>query len=231
MKTAEEMKKYKAEWAKKNRANKPAGIIGRPKEPLYGVGINDADYNTQPMINGKKVWCKFASTWRDMIERCYSANFHEKYPSYKGTTVCEDWKYFSKFREWMEKQNFEGRQLDKDILGDGTHYSPETCRFITQQTNSVLTKVAKTGVMPLGVFFEKSSGKYKASCRIQGVLKYLGTFWDKQTAHKEWQKAKVHAIKLRIDSGEECAEIVAALHNRINILLLNISNNTETKQL
>lgn len=204
--------------------------MGRPKKPIYGVGINDAPYNTQPVVNGKKIWCKYAGTWKDMIERCYSTKFQEKYPSYKGVEVCEEWKSFMNFKAWMEKQPHTGRQLDKDILGDGKLYSPNTCRFITQQTNSILSKTKKTGTLPLGVFQEKS-GRFKACCKIKGVSTHLGCTSDKMSAHRLWQKAKAHAIKVQADSGEECAEIVAALHTRVNTLLSDLANNAETRQL
>jgi len=86
---------------------------------VCGVGINDADYPTRryKTVNGKSklVWtCPFWRKWKDMISRCYSERELEKYPTYKGCSVCEDWLYFSRFKAWMEKQAWEGLVLDKD---------------------------------------------------------------------------------------------------------------------
>lgn len=57
---------------------------------VYGVGINDADYVTQPTVNGGRGSCLFYQTWRSMIERCYSLKRLKKFPSYLGCSVCEE---------------------------------------------------------------------------------------------------------------------------------------------
>ena len=129
---------------------------------VYGVGINDADYivciyEELPRTNGKQnqkiVWrCPFYSRWMSMLRRCYSKAYQEKQPSYKGCSVCEEWLTFSNFKSWMETQDWEGKQLDKDLLVyKNKIYSPETCVFIDQRLNTFLVKSNKTrGDYPLG---------------------------------------------------------------------------------
>lgn len=112
------------------------------KRLVYGVGNNDADYVVEKReeigyVGGKRrrklMWvCPYYQTWKDMIKRCYSTKCQEKFPTYKGCSVSADWHTFSNFKAWMEKQNWEGKQLDKDILIEGNKvYSPETCVFVS----------------------------------------------------------------------------------------------------
>ena len=71
---------------------------------VYGVGINDVNYVIRiveqlPKTNGKRkeklIWkCPFYSRWASMLERCYSKSLLEKYPSYIGCSVCEEWLIF-----------------------------------------------------------------------------------------------------------------------------------------
>ena len=72
-----------------------------------------------------------------MLARCYSAKFQEHCPTYTGCTVAEDWLKFSNFKDWMEKQQWEGKQLDKDILFEGNKvYGPDTCVFVSPMVNT-----------------------------------------------------------------------------------------------
>lgn len=78
--------------------------------------------------------------WKHMIMRT-TPEFWEKYPTYFGTTVSEEWRDFMTFYE--DIKSLEGYEmwrdgygqrimLDKDIKGNGSkHYSKETCCFIT----------------------------------------------------------------------------------------------------
>lgn len=34
---------------------------------FFGVGVNDADYLTCPIIEGKKSYCPYYRCWRDML--------------------------------------------------------------------------------------------------------------------------------------------------------------------
>lgn len=86
--------------------------------------------------------CKSTSNvykrWNRMLERCYSKR-HKSYYRYggKGVKVCERWLHLKNFEEDVKKlknydkfiENPRLYSLDKDILGDGMLYSPETCMF------------------------------------------------------------------------------------------------------
>ena len=172
---------------------------------VCGVGINDADYavtkwETIGYVNGKRkqkqVWiCPFYQVWKGKLQRCYSAKFQEKYPTYKGCSVSEEWLTFSNFKSWMECQGWEGMQLDKDLLLEGNKvYSAETCVFVTSMVNSFTTDCgASRGECLLGVHWNKREGKFKSSCSNPFTKKreHLGYFTREEEAHQAWLMRKL----------------------------------------
>ena len=110
---------------------------------VMGVGINDADYVVcERKPGGERVWCPFYRRWVQMLARCYNKSTLDRQPCYGVSSVCDEWLLFSTFRDWMASKNWEGLHLDKDILGDGTIYSPEACAFVTRKANNFLRRVA-----------------------------------------------------------------------------------------
>jgi len=83
---------------------------------VYGVGINDANYVVTAVLNGKQIRCTYYSTWKNMLERCYSEKYHISHPTYRSCFVCKEWQVFSIFRAWMIQQDWNDKQLDKYIL-------------------------------------------------------------------------------------------------------------------
>lgn len=159
---------------------------------ICGVGVNDADYNvcTKEYVDGKYkiAWaCPFYLTWKEMIRRCYDKSLHKRQPTYMDCLVTDDWKYFSKFKAWMETQDWEGKELDKDIILLGNKvYCPDMCVFVDSRINLFIKERSKTTNLPIGVFLERS-GKYRAS----GHGKYLGSYITPEEAHKAWLAFKL----------------------------------------
>ena len=193
---------------------------------VYGVGVNDADYVVQKNetieVNGvrklKLVWmCPYYRTWKHMLERCYSTKFQEKYPTYKGCSVSEDWWRFSNFRAWMAAQDWEGMQLDKDILFEGNKvYSSETCVFVTKVVNMFTTDSgAARGEWLIGVYLDKGVGKFKSMCRNPFTKKgeHLGYFTCELEAHQEWLKRKLELAHL-LAAEQTDERVVKALIER-----------------
>lgn len=113
---------------------------------ICGIGINDMprgwrkanDWNYRVY----RVWC-------DMLKRCYSKKYHEKYQTYKDCYCCERWLKLSNFVEdiklipnynhWLsglsEKRN--PYQLDKDIKSNNKNkcYCLEQCQFVDFKEN------------------------------------------------------------------------------------------------
>lgn len=124
---------------------------------VCGVGINDANYQVSGFklkSDGRVCACRcpYYEKWYQMLRRCHSKNRAVKFPNYEGCSVCEEWLYFSNFKEWMEGQNWEDRQLDKDFLIEGNKvYNPDTCVFIPQELNKFITTGAiRRGKIPTG---------------------------------------------------------------------------------
>ncbi len=177
----------------------------RPKRLVCGVGTNDADYVTQKnetigYVDGKlklkQVWvCPYYRAWRNMLERCYSAKMQNRYPTYIGCTVSGEWHTFSNFKAWMEKQDFEGKHLDKDLLFEGNKvYSAETCVFVTGSVNNfTIDSGAARGEWQTGVDWYKPSEKFRARCCNPFTKKkdHLGYFTCEQEAHEAWLKRKL----------------------------------------
>ena len=51
------------------------------RKPIYGIGINDAAYITQPRFKGKRLICPFYKKWKGIIERCYCDKTQKKHPT------------------------------------------------------------------------------------------------------------------------------------------------------
>lgn len=91
---------------------------------VYGVGINDADYNVYEYktTQGHQtiIWrCPFYVKWTSMLKRCYSQKFKNKSPTYKDCKTVSEWHYFMTFRAWMIQQDWKAcrvKQYDVDLL-------------------------------------------------------------------------------------------------------------------
>lgn len=177
----------------------------KPKKLVHGVGVRDADYVVQKFetigyVGGKRkrklVWvCPYYQAWRAMLTRCYSANRQECYPAYKGCSVSDEWLTFSNFKAWMEKQDFEGKHLDKDLLFDGNKvYSADACVFVTPMVNTfTIDSGATRGEWLIGVDWNKTAEKFRARCSNPFSKKNenLGLFNCEQEAHNAWLKRKL----------------------------------------
>lgn len=194
------------------------GNKGKPRKSgklLHGVGLNDADYAVCPRENGKIVWCKFYRVWSSMLWRCYSKTKDVNSPTYKGVQVCEEWLRFSNFKAWMEKQDWEGKELDKDLLiEDNKIYSPSTCVFVTHKVNGFITDCRATrGEYPLGVCLYKALGKFGSHCHENKELKYLGLFDTPEEAHWAYKKFKA-GLAVTLIQEQENPAVAEALFKR-----------------
>lgn len=194
---------------------------------IFGVGINDAGYVVKRQIEvgvkgGKRkrktVWvCPYYQRWRNMLQRCYSKEFHSRNPTYSDCSVVEDWIYFSKFRIWMETQDWEGKVLDKDILLPGNKvYGPDTCVFVDVRTNSFLGDSAgKRGDWPIGVCLDKDKKKFLSSCHswLSASHEFLGYFDCPNEAHLAWKKRK-HWLSCALADEQSDLRVAEALRTR-----------------
>ena len=175
------------------------GNINNPFHPsVYGVGfIGNGRYNSK--IKGKST--KTYKTWSGILERCYSEKYQSKNPTYKNTTICEEWKCFQVFAQWFEEnynpEVMEGWDLDKDIIcTDCKIYSPETCCFVPHEINSVMLQCSKTqGKYPTGVSLHKNMKKFMSQLSKKGKKLNLGYFETEQEAFQVYKDVKESYIK------------------------------------
>lgn len=174
------------------------------KKLVHGVGLNDADYAVSKeetsVIGGKRkrklIWvCPYYKTWTNMLARCYSTKWQEKYLTYRGCSVSTEWLTFSNFKAWMESQDWEGKQLDKDLLFEGNKvYGPETCMFVSPMVNTfTIDSGAVRGEWLIGTYWHKQTEKFQAKCSNPFTKKQesLGYFTCEQQAHQAWVKRKL----------------------------------------
>lgn len=81
-----------------------------------------------------------------MLERCYSARYQERKPTYKGCSVCDEWLNYQNFAKWYDDNYYEIKGeimcLDKDILVKGNKiYSPENCVFVPNYINVLFARI------------------------------------------------------------------------------------------
>ncbi|MCP4991363.1 MAG: hypothetical protein GY928_36510 [Colwellia sp.] len=162
---------------------------------ILGVGVNDANYQVSKRIGANKFWrCPFYAKWNDMLKRAYSHKVQQRQPAYIGTTVCKEWHTFSKFRQWMLTQDWEGKDLDKDLIVEGNKiYSPDLCVFVNHAINTFITdKGRANGECMVGVTWRERSKKFQARCSnpFTGKQENLGLFCSEIDAHIAWKSRK-----------------------------------------
>lgn len=166
---------------------------------VYGVGVNDADYpvTRYEYKDGSRtrVWvCPIYRKWCDMLGRCYSESIQKRQPSYIGCHVFSEWHLFSNFHSWMSSQEWQGLELDKDLLCEGNKiYHPDFCVFIPGEINNFLTDCRSSrGDYPIGVSICQDGKKFRSSCRNPFSMKreFLGVFSCPNDAHAAWRRCK-----------------------------------------
>lgn len=176
-----------------------------------GVGfIGIGKYNA---IENKKHY----GLWRGVMERGLSESFKAKNPTYKGCTVHPDWHNFQNFAKWYEENhpNDGGKwELDKDILTVGNKiYSPDTCLFLPHWINSfTISCNSSRGDFPVGAYFDKDTGMFRAKCSKDGKTVNIGRFSNPEDAHLAWRKYK---LKLALDKKSEMDDIDLRIYPNI----------------
>ena len=190
----------------------------RMKPSVYGVGYLGCNLELKASYNGKK--CPIYYAWVRMFERCYSKKFHRINPTYVGCTVSEEFKDYSKWREWYDNYQYkhDGWHLDKDLLIKANKvYSESTCVFIPREINQVLVKrTASRGKYLIGVTWCKTKKAFKATVRKnKGNQEHLGYFKTELEAFNAYKQAKESYLKELADKYKDLLDPRAyeALYN------------------
>ena len=172
--------KFIEETANKNSKSKRALVCG--------FGVNDADYK----VHSKGKHCPYYSVWHSMLTRCYNKLRLKINPTYTGCSVCKEWLTFSVFKKWMLAQDWERKELDKDLLEKGNKvYSPTKCIFVTKEINQLTTNIKRNSTTGLpGVYLDKRDGKFEARITEKGRVKFLGRFASALDASKKYEDTR-----------------------------------------
>lgn len=167
---------------------------------VCGVGLNDANYITiYKNANGKKIECPYYKRWLNMIHRCYS----DAFPSYKGCYVCKEWLAFSSFRRWMVDQDWNNKDLDKDLLMPGNKiYAPDRCMFVPHDINTLLNNCKSSrGDLPQGVVWEEAAKRFRVQCSVPWKSsRYVGVTRDLSEAVQMYRNYKSSLIREKADA-------------------------------
>ena len=138
--------------------------------------------------------------------------------------------HYSFFYDWCQEQTGFGKvdekgrywQLDKDLLFiDNKTYSETTCVFVPQEINKFFTdRCNDRGDYPVGVYFHKASGKFKAQCAVNSKRQYLGLFDTPDEAFTVYKTFKENL----------CKQLALKWQHEIDPLLFNAMMNWQIRQ-
>ena len=148
-------------------------------------------------------------SWKSMIRRIYNG-YGRFAKCYENCVICEEWLDYGVFKNWYENQRGCGLkyELDKDLLGNGKLYSPETCCLLPRELNSmIVSRGSKNRELPTGV---KRSGKRFFAQALIGTAEktyiYLGNFdtpEEASNAYKAFRKKRIaETAQVYYDNGE-----------------------------
>lgn len=201
------------------RADVVAGIVKDYYKPsVFGVGFVGVGAFRHTESDGVTP-TRYSVAWRGMLRRCYDANFQRKRLTYSECTVDPKWHNFQEFALWAAGQAFEpGWEIDKDILVQfNKHYSPETCCFVPQRVNTLLTHIKCTnGELPFGVQRDVTGTLFHAYCHDGSAQVYAGTSKTPEGAFELYVLAKEAMFKAVADEHKDSLEVgvYEALYNR-----------------
>jgi hypothetical protein len=173
-------------------------------------------------------YCPFYKTWRSMLARRQNLGDHR---TQRDVTVCEEWKSFWTFKEWMETKDWEEKDLDKDIRIPGNkEYSPDACMFVKRHINTQKVieprKYLDDHPYPQGVYLtERKNGpdKYEARIKRDDKRTRFGPFPTVEAASSAYCKAKSEWLRELADSPDaDCPILKEALLRWADIYELEI---------
>lgn len=188
----------------------------KQRKKVFGVGVNDCMDGVMG-VDGKLKPCY--RHWYNMLARCYNEKTKQKAPHCEGCEVCDEWKWFSNFKEWFDEHYVEGWQLDKDILVKYNRvYSPQTCCFVPQEINSLFTKRTRDrGLYPIGVYYDSKGWRKRFVARVvvEGKIKFIGHYFTPEEAFLAYKEKKELNIKQVADRYKEQIEsrVYEAMYN------------------
>lgn len=186
----------------KNRQYKEvcSGSIKHPYHPsVYGIGyLGIGEYGAE---RNSKIYL----LWSKIIKEC---------SEFPNNIICEKWKCIQDFGHWYDNNYKEGWEFNSSISNkQNTHYSPETCWFVPKEISILFKRY--NSLLPTGVYFENSSGKYVAQFKRKGRQNVRRRFNTSEKAYEFYKYHKEKYIKEVADEWKPLIEpkVYQAMYN------------------
>jgi hypothetical protein len=131
----------------------------------------------------------------------------------------------------MITKDWIGKQLDKDLIGDGSIYSPDTCCFIPSRINTVIIGRRGDSKYLTGVN-SRYGEKYYWFVNYNRKVFAKGWCYSELEAHKCWQTNKSIILRLCADeeysNGNIDVNIRDALYRKADKILYERDNDLVT---
>lgn len=185
------------------------GRVKNPYHPsVFGVGYFGVGKH-KASASGERT--QVYKCWRSMLQRCYDPKSSESRPTYRECYVCEEWHNFQNFADWYEHQPNAGKKgfnLDKDLIYEGNKvYSPDSCSFVPQQINRILTdRRNNRGNCPQGVFYCSRNKVFVAqlnTCQSKNKSKRLGYFKTSEEAFSVYKREKEKFVRQQAEKYKD----------------------------
>lgn len=199
---------------------KRGSVRDRNFPTIFGVGcLGYGRYKSRNSKEGPKT--KQYGAWENMLARCYYPKT-SRYSAYggKGVKVCENWLNFQNFAKWFDENYIEGYHLDKDLLGDGMIYSPNTCIYVPQHINGLLVNntcnKGKKHNYPEGVRVQKKnkSKKFIAGVSVGGVVEDHTSYDTVAHAMNAYRENKTKVVRAAMEKAYTSGEIPKILYEK-----------------
>jgi hypothetical protein len=108
------------------------------------------------------------SVWKGMLRRCSDTKHIKSMRNYisQGITVCPEWESLDIFEEWSLNNGY-SPNLSLDRIDGNLNYSPENCRWVTEDIQSRnRKKLVNTTSQYIGVSFDKTRNKWFATVHV-----------------------------------------------------------------
>jgi len=178
-----------------------ANVVATPSAIIRGDALSCGCIRFDLVPKNKKyTMChpKLKGVYYAMVDRCHNPNNKQfKHYGGRGVSVCDEWRNNPQsFFDWAKKGYKPGLTIDKDIIGDGLLYSPETCIWVTQKINAqntsrsrkVVFKGALINISELERMFEVSDETIRHRIFDLGLSAEDAVGWTK------WQRVKKRPI-------------------------------------
>lgn len=129
--------------------------------------------------------------WIGLRKRCNNPK-HQRYYDYgaKGILVCEEWNInFMSFYNWALDNGYKS-DLSIDRINNNLGYSPDNCRWATQEIQSRNTRRIRENNSSgyRGVSFKKAINKFQCRINVDKKQIYLGVYITAIEAAKVYDK-------------------------------------------